>query len=187
MKAVLFDIGAGNLHSLERALVRFGVSVSVEADATKLTQADLLILPGVGAFGHAAERLAPGRAAVREALEAGLPCIGICLGMQLLFDESEEGPGAGLGLLPGRVTRLRGRRVPHLGWTPVGDDRFYFAHTYACRPVDPAAVEAWAEHEGERFPAIVRKGRTAGAQFHPEKSSKAGLALLERLVREVTS
>lgn len=190
MNATLFDYGAGNLHSLGRALARLGLTVDVSTDAT--VETDLLVLPGVGAFGLAADRLAPARPAVRAALSGGRPLVGICLGMQLLFDASEEDgltPGRGLSVLEGTVTRLKTRRVPHIGWSRLeGDGRaMYFAHSYACRPADVSVVTAWARHDDERFPAAVRRGRVAGVQFHPEKSSGEGLALLEALVREVTS
>lgn len=188
MKATLFDTGAGNLHSLMRALAVVGVECTVEADAQKLAGTPLVVLPGVGAFGTAAARLEPGRASLRAALLEGQPCLGICLGMQLLFERSEEGPGDGLGFLSGSVTRLRARRVPHMGWTPVdGVGEMYFAHSFACRPADPQVVTAWAQHDGAPVAAIVKSRRTIGVQFHPEKSSTGGLALLRTLVSEVTS
>lgn len=188
MKATLFDTGAGNLHSLMRALAFVGVDCVVEADARKLAGAPLVVLPGVGAFGTAAARLEPGRASLRAALLDGQPCLGICLGMQLLFDRSEEGGGEGLGLIPGTVTRLRARRVPHMGWTQVdGVGEMYFAHSFACRPESPEVVTAWARHEDTSVAAIVKAKRTIGVQFHPEKSSTGGLALLRTLVAEVTS
>jgi glutamine amidotransferase len=188
VKATLFDTGAGNLHSLRRALAALGVESEVEADARKLPGASFVVLPGVGAFGVAAARLAPGREALRRALLDGQPCLGICLGMQLLFERSEEGAGEGLGLIEGDVTRLVARRVPHMGWTPVdGVGAMYFAHSFACRPRAPEVVTAWARHEGAEVPAIVTKARTIGVQFHPEKSSAGGLALLQRLIDQVTS
>lgn len=190
MRASLFDYGAGNLHSLERALTRLGVTVSISTDPR--VETDLLVLPGVGAFGLAADRLAPFRSALRTTIDAGRPVLGICLGMQLLFDSSEEDgstPARGLSVLEGTVTRLQTRRVPHIGWTRLEETKaaMYFAHSFACRPVDTAVVTAWARHDDERFPAAVRKGRVAGVQFHPEKSSRDGLALLDLLVREVTT
>lgn len=189
MKAIVFDYGAGNLHSLGRALTKVGIDARVEADPAAAARADgLLVLPGVGAFGSAAARLRPGLADFRASLAAGRPCLGICLGLQLLFDASEEGPGEGLGVFAGRVTRLAARRVPHIGWTRVdGFKEMYFAHSFAARPVDPGVVTAWSEHDGDRFPAIVRRGRVAAVQFHPEKSSADGLALLGKLAQEVCS
>ncbi len=188
MKAVIFDTGAGNLHSLQRALEFVGVVCTIEVDPRRLAGAPLVVLPGVGAFGVAATRLAPGREALRAALLDGQPCLGICLGMQLLFERSDEGDGAGLGVFQGAVKRLEGRRVPHMGWTPVdGVGDMYFAHSFACRPQSPGVVTAWALHEGARVAAIVKTKRTIGVQFHPEKSSTAGLALLRALVTEVQS
>ena len=196
MRATLFDHGAGNLHSLAKALECAGARVSIESEPARALDTDLLILPGVGAFSAAAHALAPARESVRAALEGGLPCLGVCLGMQLLFDESDEGPGSGLGLIRGRVTRIRARRVPHIGWNTIEEqddalfDRAplpiaYFANGFACRPSDEASVIAWCAHEGDRFPAAVRRGLALGVQFHPEKSSRLGLAFLSAFVDEV--
>lgn len=195
MKIGIFDYGAGNLHSLAKALARTGHVVIVETDPRRAIEADLLVLPGVGAFQTAAAKIAPARERMRDALRDGLPAIGVCLGMQLLFDESEEGPGAGIGLLEGRVTRLRADRVPHIGWNSLEqttDPAFaraplavaYYAHGYVCRPESEEVVTAWTTAGGDRFPAAVRQGRTAGVQFHPEKSSRAGVELLAALVEE---
>lgn len=196
MIVTLFDYGAGNLHSLAKALEAGGATVRVCADPLAALATDSLVLPGVGAFGAAAARLAPGREAMRAALAGGLPCLGVCLGMQLLCDASDEGEGAGLGLVPGRVTRLAARRVPQIGWNALAEasdplfaaaglDCAYYANSFVCRPADPAAVTAWSEHEGDRFPAAVRAARTVGVQFHPEKSSRAGLAFVRAWLAEV--
>jgi glutamine amidotransferase len=190
MNVTIFDYGAGNLHSLAKALEGSGVQVRVEPDPALAVETDVLVLPGVGAFGSAVERLAPGRDAMRAAILGGLPTIGICLGMQLLFDGSEEGGGRGLEVIPGQVTRLRAVRVPQIGWNSVeavaddplfGESRLrmaYYANSYVCRPVDPGVVSAWTEHEGDRFAAAVRVGRAVGVQFHPEKSSTGGVQFL---------
>jgi glutamine amidotransferase len=120
MRLAVFDYGAGNLHSLGKALAGPGVDVSIETDPRALVSADAIVLPGVGAFGAAASRLAIASAEIAAALGDGLPCRGGCRGMQLLFDESEESPGApGLGVIAGHVTRLRAARVPHMGWNSV--------------------------------------------------------------------
>lgn len=193
MRVNLFDYGAGNLHSLCKALAGPGVNVVVETDPLRATEADVLVLPGVGAFGAAADRLAPGRDPMREAIRGGLPVIGICLGMQLLFDESEEGEGAGLGVIAGRVDRLRAVRVPHIGWNSVESSRsagvaiafpstVYYANSFACRPTSESVVEAWTTHEADRFPAVVRAGSAVGVQFHPEKSSADGVRFLRALL-----
>lgn len=198
MRVALLDLGVGNLHSLEKALVAAtGTAVvAVEAEANRAVDTDLLVLPGVGAFSPAAARLAPYREHFARALAAGLPCIGICLGMQLLFESSEEGDGEGLGLFAGRVTKLRSPRTPHMGWSPIrpaegGPDwpwpaAVYYAHSFACRAGDPRDVVATTSLEGDTFPALVRRGNVVGCQFHPEKSSREGVALLGAIVREVT-
>lgn len=192
MNVTLFDYGAGNLHSLAKALEAPGVVVRIETDPVRAvgSDTDVLVLPGVGAFGAAAERLAPGRERMRAAILGGLPTIGICLGMQLLFDESDEGDGAGLGVIAGRVTKLRAVRVPQIGWNEVAvmahEPLFaaaplpmvYYANSYVCRPTDPSVVTAWTEHEADRFPAAVRAGHAVGVQFHPEKSSAQGVRFL---------
>ena len=195
MRVTIFDYGAGNLHSLAKAIERGGVDVRIETDTTAAVDADALVLPGVGAFGSAAERLASGCAAMRDAVASGLPTLGICLGMQLLFDASDEGEGAGLGLISGRVARLRAQRVPQIGWNTIDDARdplfdaaplpiAYYANSFVCRPEDPSTVIAWSEHEGDRFPAAVRAGSAVGVQFHPEKSSTAGVRLLHAFLDE---
>jgi glutamine amidotransferase len=195
MRVTIFDYGAGNLHSLAKAIESGGVEVRIETDPVAAVETDALVLPGVGAFGAAAQRLAPGRAAMHDAVTRGLPAIGICLGMQLLFDASDEGEGAGLGLIPGRVSRLQAQRVPQIGWNTVDDARdplfdaaplpiAYYANSFVCRPEDASTVIAWSEHEGDRFPAAVRAGSAVGVQFHPEKSSAQGVRLLHAFLDE---
>jgi len=190
---LLLDYGVGNLHSIGKALARHGVHVRLTAEADAAIGADILVLPGVGAFGAAAAKLKPIRGRMRAALRAGLPGLGICLGMHLLFEESEEGEGRGLGLIPGRVRRLRARRVPHMGWNTVaggGDPLFdgivhptlYFANGYVGAPAAAECIIAWSQHEQDRFPAAVRQGRTWGVQFHPEKSGADGLRLLDNFM-----
>lgn len=193
MRVTLFDYGAGNLHSLAKAIAREGVEVAIEADPRRATDTDLLVLPGVGAFAPAAAALAPGRAQMRAALENGLPCLGICLGMQLLFEASDEGPGEGLGVFRGRVTRLNARRVPHMGWSPIESvgpaerlpELAYYAHSFVCRAEEPDVVIGWTTHESDRFATAVRRGQVLGVQFHPEKSSTSGVALISRFLEEV--
>ncbi|HET7274365.1 MAG TPA: imidazole glycerol phosphate synthase subunit HisH [Longimicrobiaceae bacterium] len=196
MRVAILDYGTGNLHSLAKALERSGAQVSIETDPVTALSSDALILPGVGAFAEAAAGLAPCVASLREALIGGLPCLGICLGMQLLFEGSDEGAGAGIGLIPGHVRRLRARRVPHMGWNAVqaGSDpifagiereHLYFANSFAAEPAERSGVVAWTDYDGDAFPAAVRHGRTWGVQFHPEKSGAAGLRLLENFLGEV--
>lgn len=184
MRVAVFDCGAGNLHSLAKAL---GGDVVLETDPFGLLAADVIVLPGVGAFGAAASRLAPAKQVIVRALADGKRCLGVCLGMQVLFDESEESPGVpGLGVIPGRVTRLRAGRVPHTGWNTVDWTRepnvAYFAHSYACRPHDESVVTAWTVEDGDRFPSAVRWRNVVGVQFHPEKSSASGVRFLRQFL-----
>ncbi len=194
MRVTLLDTGAGNLHSLGRALEDCGARVSVETDARRCLAAPAVVLPGVGAFAPAAERLASARVELAQALRDGLPCLAVCVGMQLLLPASEEGPGLGLAVLAGRVERLHTRRVPHMGWNAVeGEDALlgvsglttaYYAHSYRCALTDPTVVRAESEHEAVRIPALVRTARTVGVQFHPEKSGPAGRRFLAALLEE---
>jgi imidazole glycerol-phosphate synthase subunit HisH len=196
----LFDYGAGNLHSLKKGLERGGARVTVTTDWDAALDLDGLVLPGVGSFGAAVQGIGGQEDRIREVLEGGHPCLGICLGMQLLLPESEEAEGRGIGLLPGRVRRLRAPVVPQMGWNDVevGNDPVlagvadgggtvaaYYANSYVCQVDDPALVIARSEYHREVLAAGVRKARTWGFQFHPEKSSAPGLRLLANFVEEV--
>jgi len=198
----IFDYGAGNIHSLFKALEREGIELRVDTDPLRAIEAEALVLPGVGGFAHAAERLAPGRSAMRERIISGLPTLGVCLGMQLFFEGSDEGPGEGLGLARGRVSRIRAERVPQIGWNglelevvddslfPPGSlDIAYFANSFVCRDASRHAgsVIAWTTHERDRFPSAIRVGSAVGVQFHPEKSSRAGVEWIQRWLDEAVS
>jgi glutamine amidotransferase len=196
MKITLFDYGAGNIHSLAKALALAGDTVVIEADPARAVETDLFVLPGVGAFETATDRLGEARETVRAAITGGLPTLGICLGMQLLFDGSDEGGGPGLGVFGGRVTRIDAGRIPQIGWNSIDDredpaavraelDTAYFANGFACRPTDPSIVTGWTTHETDRFPSIVRSGNTVGVQFHPEKSSTPGVNFIRAVLDEV--
>jgi imidazole glycerol phosphate synthase glutamine amidotransferase subunit len=185
----VLDYGAGNLGNARRAVTALGFAERLARTPAELGESGPILLPGVGASGAAMRRLRERGlvGALREAAESGRLIVGICLGMQLLFDESEEGDGAeGLGILPGRVRRIRSgaRPLPHLGWCPVGDAgrAYYFAHSFCAEPADPSIVRARASW-GEAFPALVQQGRVVGFQFHPERSGAAGLDLLGRTLR----
>jgi glutamine amidotransferase len=195
VNVALFDYGVGNLHSLKKALEVGGTSVTVTPSWTEALSLDALVLPGVGSFGAAGTSLDRERERVRDALERGLPTLGICLGMQLLFEWSEEGKGKGIGLIRGRVRALRSRIVPQMGWNDVStskdplfegveDPVTYYANSYVCAPEDPRTVIAVTEYQGDSFPAAVRRGRTWGLQFHPEKSSSAGLRMIRNFLVE---
>lgn len=195
----LFDYGVGNLHSLGKALEQWGARVRVTRDWEEALGLDALVLPGVGAFSAAVESLPDDVAPIRSALEAGLPCLGICLGMQILFDSSEEGPGRGIGIVPGTVRRLRAEIVPQMGWNAVetADHALfadlpapetltaYFANSYVCEPAEGEYAVGWSTHDGDRFVSAVARGATWGTQFHPEKSSHQGRAVIRNFVRMV--
>lgn len=203
----LLDFGRGNLRSVEKALAAAGGDVVRTTDPDVVRRADRLVVPGQGAFaeGMAALRETGLDQAMREAIDAGRPYLGICLGLQLLFDESDEhGPVAGLGIVPGRCERIEPTpkfpdiKVPHIGWNRVeatrpdplvgdlaaeGGDYFYFVHSYVAVPEDPSCTVLRFDYGGERV-AAIRVENIFACQFHPEKSQAAGLALLERFVRE---
>jgi glutamine amidotransferase len=196
---VVLDYGSGNLRSAQRALERVGAQVSVTADVAAATAADGLVVPGVGAFAACMTGLqaVSGDRAVAARLAAGRPVLGICVGMQVLFDAGVEHgvETEGLRVLPGRVEPLRAPIVPHMGWNTVtppagsvlfrglADARFYFVHSYAVHVT--GGLVTWAEH-GETFVAAVESGLVSATQFHPEKSGDAGLALLENWLESVT-
>ncbi len=184
------DYGMGNLRNVRRALEEVGVKVTVTADPVAVREALAVILPGVGAFGEAVKRInALGlRVPIMDHVSRGKPLLGICLGMQLLFESSEESPGvSGLGILPGRVCRFQGELpVPHIGWNdvvptresvlfPEGGGVFYFVHSYYAAESDASVA---ITDYGIRFASAVQKMNVFGVQFHPEKSQAAGLSLL---------
>jgi glutamine amidotransferase len=187
----VFDYGAGNLHSLVKAISTDERTISIETDLRAAMTADLLVLPGVGAFGAAAEAMQNSQAYLAAALADGLPCLGICLGMQLLFDASEESPGKGIGFIPGNVTRLRTSKVPHMGWNDIEwreeEDlkTAYFANAYICEPDVDLPILAWTTHENAKFASVVRRANTVGVQFHPEKSSGTGRAFLNAVIEDL--
>lgn len=187
MRVVLADYGAGNLRSVASALARAGAEPVVSGDSTEVRDAPLVVIAGVGNSASAGAGLAPLADALRERAAAERPLLGICVGLQLLFERSDEG-GSGLGLLRGEVRRVRARTVPHMGWNGLVATRqsalldgldqedVYFAHSYAAEPIDDV-VTALVEHDGSLV-AAVESGRVAGVQFHPERSGAAGARFL---------
>ena len=188
MSVALVDLGYGNIGSIEIALRRLGAEVTRTADSEAISRADRVVLPGVGAAGYAMGRI--DALGLRETLVTlKQPLLGICLGMQLLFEESEEDGADCLGLIPGRVRRLDpapGRPVPHMGWSRLDvraetpglatGDYVYFAHSFAC---DDGPHSLAVTDYGRPVPAAVRRGKVLGAQFHPERSSAAGARFLQ--------
>ncbi len=198
---VVLDYGSGNIHSAAKALEAAGARVSLSADRGRIRDADGLLVPGVGAFGAvmSALRAVRGDEMIDRRLAGGRPVLGICVGMQVLFERGDERGvvSEGLGQWPGTVSELDAPVLPHMGWNTVDapadsrlfeslhDERFYFVHSYAARdwtleitnPKIPAPSVTWADHGG-RFVAAVENGPLSATQFHPEKSGEAGLRLL---------
>ena len=209
VRIVVCDVGLGNLRSVERALLETckqagsRAQVEVTGDLARLASADRLVMPGQGGFGDCARALTEGVGdAIRAHLAAQRPYLGICLGLQALFEGSEEAPGcAGLGVLGGTVVRLQGGtdattgaalKIPHVGWNTVepqdprgllaeGAEHFYFVHSFVVVPEDPRVIAGTTEY-GQRFVSAVARGNLFACQCHPEKSQRAGLALLERFL-----
>ena len=191
----IVDYGSGNLRSVQKAFEKLGAPATITSDPTAVAAADRLVLPGVGAFGDAMRELTS-RGLVEPIvahLRADRSFLGICMGLQLLFETGREGGcHPGLGVLPGEVVRVDlppGLKVPHMGWNTVtwqgdrrpaaNDEHFYFVHAYHARPTDAALIAATTDYGGP-FCAAVRRGRLFATQFHPEKSQAAGLRLLSQ-------
>ena len=193
---VVLDYGSGNLRSAERAVARTGVDVVVSADPEVALAAPGLVVPGVGAYAAcmAGLRAVDGPAVIAARRAAGRPTLAICVGLQILFEAGVEHgvETAGCGVWPGVVEQLHAARLPHMGWNTVdaavgsrlfagvGDERFYFVHSYGVRHLPPAGdrLVTWAEHGGDRFVAGVEDGPLWATQFHPEKSGDAGARLV---------
>jgi glutamine amidotransferase len=205
-EVVVIDYGVGNLLSVRRGIEHCGANVILTSDPAKILSGQRIVLPGVGAFGNAMQALDDMQLipVIREVAESGTPILGICLGMQLLLEESEEfGLTPGLGLIPGRVTAIRNRsilndqlKIPHIGWSrliPAEDskwqdrllgsnvpgDEMYFVHSFMATPASVAHRLADCIYGGHRIPAVIRRGNVFGCQFHPEKSGNKGLNFLQ--------
>jgi glutamine amidotransferase len=199
-RIAVLDYGMGNLHSVGRALARVGADVCVTSDGDEVGSTDAIVIPGVGGFGACVRSLrgAGLEPAVRAAVDGDRPVFGVCVGMQILFDGSDEDPDTGMGILSGHVARLPSSvRVPHTGWNTVAwvgrrhpytagipdGTSFYFVHSYA--PTIEAETAVGVTDHGRSFAAAVARGNVFATQFHPEKSGAAGLELYERFVGEV--
>ena len=197
----IIDYDAGNIKSVENAVRFLGHEVTVTSKAEEILCADHIILPGVGAFGDAMKRLSGAglEETIRKAVDREIPFLGICLGLQLIFEESEESPGVkGLGLLPGRIRRIPegdGRKVPQIGWNDLSFPRssrlfagipegsyVYFVHSYYLEAGDPADVAARTQY-GVSIDAAVEHGKLFACQFHPEKSEQIGMQILENFLK----
>lgn len=194
-RVAVLKYGVGNVYSVKAGLERAGASASVVTTLEGLRGVDGVVLPGVGSYAAAARALSGERERLLRLAHSGVPVLGICLGMQLLFEASEEGGAGGLGVLPGTVRRLRAGKLPHIGWSRVRPVRrsallrgvepgtyFYFAHSYAVLDTGRPWVTALASYHGSAFAAAVEMHPFYGTQFHPEKSGEAGLAVLRNFV-----
>ncbi|MCX7019949.1 MAG: imidazole glycerol phosphate synthase subunit HisH [bacterium] len=206
---VIVDYGMGNLRSVEKAFVKLGYETCLVSDTASVARANKLVVPGVGAFGDAMKGLAARGLTepLRQYAQSGRPMLGICLGMQIFFEHSEEDPGIkGLGIMRGCVKRFRmtDLKIPHMGWNniiittssrlladlgtlnggtaPKSEPYVYFVHSYYVAPDDPAVIAATADY-GIRFAAAVESGAVMGTQFHPEKSQAVGLKILKNFAR----
>lgn len=197
----VLDYGMGNLRSVTKALEKLGGRAQVSSSPEELREAEKLVLPGVGAFGDGVSELRSRKLfdPLREVLLEGRPFLGICLGMQLLFEESEESPSVqGLGIFRGKVQRFRNSelKIPHMGWNEMKIQKadvpllkeiregsyFYFVHSFYPVPQEESLVVATCEYGGEEFPAFVGKDRVWACQFHPEKSQEAGQQILRNFL-----
>lgn len=192
---LIFDYGVGNLYSLKTAFERLGTRVKIESSLSSGESAEAIVLPGVGSFDAAVRRLEGSRENLLDLVGKGRPLLGICLGMQLFFERSEEGAGKGLSLMQGEVVRLPSTvKVPQMGWNTLSATRneslldgapngtwVYFVHSYYPKTLRNYVLST--TEYGVTFPSSVRKGAVFGTQFHPEKSSKAGRRMLENFVR----
>lgn len=198
------DYGMGNIHSILKALRLFHPNVVYTKDPAELARASALVLPGDGAFAAAMQGLAgPLEKSLRDHVAQKKPLFGICIGFQVLFENSSEthsdaALSAGLSMLPGQIRRFAFQdkriRVPHMGWNkliaadPAAPEYLssymYFIHSYRAENVDPLCVRAWCDYEGDRFPAVAQKDSIFACQFHPEKSGERGLALIEDWVKK---
>lgn len=195
MKITIVDYGIGNLHSIRKGLEKAGAETEIVSDMKSLLGARCLVFPGVGAFGEAMRKLEPVKESIVERLNAGAPALGICLGMQILLESSEESKERGMGFIRGSVRRLDADRIPQMGWNDVFFEKesrifegvrsgaqFYYANSYVCYPEDGEAM-AETVYGRTRFVSALRKKNTYGFQFHPEKSSTAGLRILKNFVK----
>lgn len=201
MKIVIVDYGMGNLQSVYNAFNLFSAGVKVSDKPQDILKADKLVLPGVGAFGDAMKELRRRKLAepINEFIAKGKPYLGLCLGLQLLFEKSDEARTKGLGILKGSVKkfkRVKGCKIPHMGWNTVNLRRnnpimigiktgsyFYFVHSYYCEAEDKKIEAGWTEYAKTNFTSFVSKENIYATQFHPEKSQEQGLRIVENFVK----
>lgn len=199
VQVYVLDYGAGNMYSIIRGLQRVGIEPSVVTEPSALWDADAVVIPGVGNFSKASQRLSNYESILYDLKKEGRHILGICLGMQVMLDRSEEGNGSGLGLIPGAVKRLpSGVKVPHMGWNRIrfkknnslfdglpDSPHLYFVHSYFAEPLEASAVIATTKY-GLDFPSVITSDALYGVQFHPEKSGEMGLRILRNFSGLIT-
>ena len=193
MTVSLADYGVGNLHSIKKSLEGAGADVRVVTDMKDLIDAKCIVFPGVGAFDKTMEKLQPYRDRICDLLDSGIPAMGICVGAQILFENSTEGRENGLGFIPGKVEMIKAKQIPHMGWNSVESDDalfdgtpdnfFYFAHSYCGNPPDRSSVIGTTEYENQTIPTFFRRKNVYGCQFHPEKSSISGSIVIRNFIK----
>ena len=184
----LIDYGAGNLHSVFKAFKYLGSDVEITKDPGAIEKSDAVIFPGVGAFGATMDSIRKFNleTVIKNVIKSQKPFLGICMGMQVLFEEGEENPGVkGLGIFKGKVIKFkRAKKVPHIGWNDVtSGGKFYFVHSYYVATEDKSIIYGETEYDGEKFTSMIKKDNLIAVQFHPEKSGDMGLELLDKFVK----
>jgi imidazole glycerol-phosphate synthase subunit HisH len=194
----IIDYGTGNLKSIRNGFSKIGIQASITNDIHEIEKADVLVLPGVGAFGRAMEHLKGYGELIREHINAGKPFLGVCLGLQILFTDSQESEGIkGLNVFQGEVARLpEGLKIPHMGWNDlkirkecpilngIGEEYVYFVHSYYVKPEDEDIIAATVNY-GVDVPAVVWRDNVFATQFHPEKSGEVGLQILRNFLETI--
>ena len=182
----LIDFGAGNLHSIYKALKFIGADAEITKDISVIEKSDVVIFPGVGAFGAVMSAIKKNNLqdVIIKSAKSSKPFLGICVGMQVLFDSSEESPKEkGLGVFKGKVIRFKKAKiVPHIGWNDSNGKKYYFIHSYYVVPEDKSIIYGETEYDGEKFTSVIKKDNLLAVQFHPEKSGETGLELLKSFI-----
>lgn len=196
-KISLIDFGAGNLHSVHKAFRYIGADVEITKDPLVIEKSDAVVFPGVGAFGATMASISKSKLGevVLSTANSGKPFLGICMGMQVLFEESEESPGVkGFGVFKGKVVKFKkAKKIPHIGWNDISSQwsvvrsqKFYFVHSYYVVPEDKSIIFAETEYDSENFVSAIKKDNLLAVQFHPEKSGDGGLRFLESFLNNTS-
>ncbi len=186
----LIDFGAGNLHSVYKAFKYIGADIEITKDLSVIEKSSAIVFPGVGAFGSVMSSIRKNdlESIIKKTAVSGKPFLGICVGMQVLFDSGEENPDIpGLGIFKGKVVKFKkAKKIPHIGWNDVNDKKFYFVHSYYVIPEDKNLILSKSEYDGEEFCSAIKNGSLTAVQFHPEKSGDSGLDFLSNFMKKIS-